>query len=88
MLQREDSRRVNRHRVSSAPYSKRKVTIVQQTFESEMTVCHVVRLLDVNANQHFKWHKEFLEWSLTDAEDVFLLSCHQADPRIRVEDHA
>lgn len=42
-----------------------KITIVQQTFEPGMTVSHVARLHDVNANQLFKWRKQFQEGSLT-----------------------
>ena len=39
--------------------------MVQQTFEPGMTVSHVARLHDVNANQLFKWRKQFQEGSLT-----------------------
>lgn len=42
-----------------------KITIVQQTSEPGMTVSHVARLHDVNANQLFKWHKQFQEGFLT-----------------------
>ena len=42
-----------------------KITMVQQTFEPGMTVSHVARLHDVNANQLFKWRKQFQEGSLT-----------------------
>ncbi|MCX4107611.1 IS3 family transposase [Aeromonas caviae] len=42
-----------------------KISIVQQTFEPGMTVSHVARLHDVNANQLFKWRKQFQEGSLT-----------------------
>ena len=42
-----------------------KIAIVQQTFEPGMTVSHVARLHDVNANQLFKWRKQFQEGSLT-----------------------
>ncbi len=43
-----------------------KIAIVQQTFEPGMTVSHVARLHDVNANQLFKWRKQFQEGSLGD----------------------
>ena len=42
-----------------------KISIVQQTFEPGMTVSHVARLHDVNANQLFKWRKQFQEGPLT-----------------------
>ena len=42
-----------------------KISIVQQTFEPGMTVSHVACLHDVNANQLFKWRKQFQEGSLT-----------------------
>ena len=54
-----------------------KITIVQQTFEPGMTISYIARLHDVNANQLFKWRKQFQEGSLTAvtaSEDVVLAS--------------
>ncbi|HCL5274368.1 TPA: IS3 family transposase [Salmonella enterica] len=42
-----------------------KIAIVQQSMEPGMTVSHVARLHGVNANQVFKWRKQYLEGSLT-----------------------
>lgn len=41
-----------------------KIAIIQQTMEPGMTVSHVARLHGVNANQIFKWRKEYEEGSL------------------------
>lgn len=41
-----------------------KIAIIQQTMEPGMTVSHVARLHGVNANQIFKWRKQYEEGSL------------------------
>jgi transposase len=42
-----------------------KIAIIQQTMEPGMTVSHVARLHGINANQIFKWRKQYEEGSLT-----------------------
>ena len=42
-----------------------KIAIVQQSMEPGMTVSYVARLHGVNANQVFKWRKQYQEGSLT-----------------------
>lgn len=36
-----------------------KIAIIQQTMEPGMTVSHVARLHGINANQIFKWRKQY-----------------------------
>lgn len=36
-----------------------KIAIIQQTMEPGMTVSHVARLHSINANQIFKWRKQY-----------------------------
>lgn len=38
-----------------------KIAIIQQTMEAGMTVSHVVRLHGINANQIFKWRRQYEE---------------------------
>jgi len=42
-----------------------KIAIIQQTMEPGMTVSHVARLHGINANQSFKWRKQYEDGSLT-----------------------
>ncbi|EPD6777329.1 MULTISPECIES: IS3 family transposase [Salmonella] len=42
-----------------------KIAIIQQTMEPGMTVSHVARLYGINANQIFKWRKQYEDGSLT-----------------------
>lgn len=42
-----------------------KISIIQQTMEPGMTVPHVARLHGINANQIFKWHRQYEDDSLT-----------------------
>ena len=55
----EDGRSVNGAERRRRRTPQEKIAIVQQTFEPGMTVSHVARLHDVNANQLFKWRKQF-----------------------------
>ena len=45
--------------------TQEKIAIVQQSMEPGMTVSYVARLHSVNANQVFKWRKQYQEGSLT-----------------------
>lgn len=49
--------------VLSGPERRRtpqeKIAIIQQTMEPGMTVSHVARLHGINANQIFKWRKQY-----------------------------
>lgn len=42
-----------------------KIAIVQQSLEPGMTVSHVARLHNLNANQVFLWRKQYQDGSLT-----------------------
>ncbi|WP_410707988.1 IS3 family transposase [Citrobacter amalonaticus] len=42
-----------------------KIAIIQQTMEPGMTVSHVARLHGINANQIFKWRRQYEDGSLT-----------------------
>lgn len=42
-----------------------KITIIQQIMEPGMTVSHVARLHGINANQIFKWRRQYEDSSLT-----------------------
>ena len=42
-----------------------KIAIIQQTMEPGMTVSHVARFHGINANQIFKWHRQYQDGSLT-----------------------
>ena len=42
-----------------------KIAIIQQTIEPGMTVSHVARLHGINANQIFKWCRQYEDGSLT-----------------------
>ncbi|QGY33245.1 hypothetical protein CUN67_24260 (plasmid) [Pantoea cypripedii] len=42
-----------------------KTAIIQQTMEPGMTVSHVARLHGINANQIFKWRRQYEDGSLT-----------------------
>ncbi len=42
-----------------------KITIIQQIMEPGMTVSHVARLHGINANQIFKWRRQYEDDSLT-----------------------
>ncbi len=42
-----------------------KIAIIQQTMEPGMTVSHVARLHGINANQLFKWRRQYEDGSLT-----------------------
>ena len=39
--------------------AQEKIAIIQQTMEPGMTVSHVARLHGINANQIFKWRKQY-----------------------------
>ncbi len=50
-----------------------KIDIIQQTMQPGMSVSHVARLYGINANQIFKWRKQYENGSLTalkSGEDV------------------
>lgn len=50
-----------------------KIDIIQQTMQLGMSVSHVARLYGINANQIFKWRKQYENGSLTalkSGEDV------------------
>ena len=42
-----------------------KIAIIQQTIEPGMAVSHVARLHGINANQIFKWRRQYEDGSLT-----------------------
>ncbi|WP_416172785.1 transposase [Enterobacter asburiae] len=42
-----------------------KIAIIQQTMEPGMTVSHVARLHGINANQIFKWRRQYEDGSVT-----------------------
>ncbi|WP_350262762.1 IS3 family transposase (plasmid) [Pantoea sp. BJ2] len=44
---------------------QKKIAIIQQTMEPGMTVSHVARLHGINANQIFKWRRQYEDGSLT-----------------------
>lgn len=45
--------------------AQEKIAIIQQTMEPGMTVSHVARLHGINANQIFKWRRQYEDGSLT-----------------------
>lgn len=47
-----------------------KIAITQQIMEPGMTVSHVARLHGINANQIFKWHRQYEDCSLTSLAQV------------------
>ena len=46
------------------------ISIIQQTMEPGMTVPHVARLHGINANQIFKWSRQYEDGSLTAVASV------------------
>ncbi|HDT6088488.1 TPA: transposase [Raoultella ornithinolytica] len=47
-----------------------KIAIIQQTMAPDMTVPHVARLHGINANQIFKWCRQYEDGSLTAVASV------------------